>query len=91
MPNLVPTEPDDPASDANRRAWQRLSTWDKPFLVAFSDSDPITSAMGPILHRTVPGAESVVIEGAGHFVQEDAPVPLADAIATFVARTDARP
>jgi len=91
MPNLVPTEPDDPASEANRRAWQRLSAWDKPFLVAFSDSDPITSAMGPILHRTVPGAESVVIEGAGHFVQEDAPVPLADAIATFVARTEARP
>jgi haloalkane dehalogenase len=87
MPNLVPTEPDDPASDANRRAWQRLSTWDKPFLVAFSDSDPITSAMGPILHRTVPGAESVVIEGAGHFVQEDAPAPLAEAIATFVAKT----
>jgi haloalkane dehalogenase len=91
MPNLVPTEPDDPASEANRRAWQRLSAWDKPFLVAFSDSDPITSAMGPILHRTVPGAESVVIEGAGHFVQEDAPVALADAIATFVARTEARP
>jgi haloalkane dehalogenase len=87
MPNLVPTEPDDPAAGANRRAWQRLSTWDKPFLVAFSDSDPITSGMAPILRRTVPGARSVTITGAGHFVQEDAPDQLAAAIAEFVAKT----
>jgi haloalkane dehalogenase len=87
MPSLVPTQPDDPAAPANRAAWQQLSTWDKPFLVAFSDSDPITSAMAPILHRIVPGAESVTITGAGHFVQEDAPDRLAEAIATFVKKT----
>jgi haloalkane dehalogenase len=87
MPGLVPTRPDDPAAPANRAAWQRLSTWDKPFLVAFSDSDPITSAMAPILRRVVPGAESVTITGAGHFVQEDAPDQLAEAVATFVTKT----
>jgi len=85
MPDLVPTTPDDPASEPNRAAWQRLSTWDKPFLVAFSDEDPITSAMGPVLQRAVPGAESVTIAGAGHFLQEDAPRQLATAIARFVA------
>ena len=47
MPGLVPTTPDDPASAANRAAWQRLSEWDKPFLVAFSDRDPITVSMAP--------------------------------------------
>jgi haloalkane dehalogenase len=83
MPGLVPTTPDDPASAANRAAWQRLSTWDRPFLVAFSDRDPITSAMGPVLHRVVPGAESVTIAGAGHFVQEDAGDQLGAAIARF--------
>jgi len=87
MPNLVPTTPDDPASDANRAAWQRLSTWDKPFLVAFSDSDPITGGMAPVLARIVPGAHSVTIPNAGHFLQEDAGPRLAEEIVRFVADT----
>jgi haloalkane dehalogenase len=87
MPGLVPTTPDDPASAANRAAWQQLARWDKPFLVAFSDRDPITGAMGPILQRTVPGAaglEHPVIHGAGHFLQEDAGEQLGRVIADFV-------
>jgi haloalkane dehalogenase len=84
MPDLVPTIPDDPASAANRAAWRRLSTWDKPFLVAFSDGDPITSGMAPVLHRVVPGAESVTIAGGGHFLQEDVGEQLAIAIARFI-------
>ncbi len=83
MPDLVPTTSDDPASAANRVAWQRLSTWDKPFLIAFSDSDPITSGMAPVLLSLVPSAESVTIAGGGHFVQEDAGEQLAVAIASF--------
>src|SRR5579859_1888826 len=90
MPTLVPTTPDDPASAANRAAWQRLAAWDKPFLVAFSDSDPITGAMAPILKRTVPGAAGLdhpVIEGAGHFLQEDAGERLGTVIANFIRAT----
>jgi haloalkane dehalogenase len=90
MPTLVPTSPDDPASAANRAAWQRLSAWDKPFLVAFSDGDPITGAMAPILKRVVPGAaglEHPVIERAGHFLQEDAGERLGAVIAGFVRAT----
>lgn len=87
MPLLVPTAPDDPAAAANRAAWQRLSRWDKPFLVAFSDRDPITGAMAPVLRRAVPGAaglEHPVIAGAGHFLQEDAGERLGEVIAAFV-------
>ncbi len=84
MPDLVPATPDNPASDANRSAWRRLATWDKPFLVAFSDRDPITGAVAPVLARMVPGARTVTIPGAGHFVQEDAGPLLGAAIADAV-------
>ena len=84
MPSLVPTTPGDPASAANRAAWQQLSAWDKPFLVAFSDSDPITGAMAPILKAAVPGAAETVIEGAGHFLQEDAGERLGTVIVDFI-------
>ena len=87
MPSLIPTTPEDPAASANRAAWQRLSTWDKPFLVAFSDRDPVTGGMAPILARVVPGAKAVTIPGAGHFLQEDAGPMLGEEIARFVADT----
>src|SRR5207237_7511976 len=43
FPLLVPASPDDPASGPNRKAWESLQTFDKPFLCAFSDKDPITA------------------------------------------------
>ena len=52
-------------------------------LVAFSDGDPITGALGPILQRQLAGAQGIehpVIAGAGHFLQEDAGPELAEAI-----------
>jgi haloalkane dehalogenase len=87
MPGLVPYRPDDPASEANRAAWKVLTSWDKPFLTAFSDRDPITGAMAPILRRAIPGAaglEHPTIANAGHFLQEDAPADLAAAIVAFL-------
>ena len=87
MPLLVPTRPDDPASAANRAAWQALARWDKPFLCAFSDGDPITGAMAPVLQAAVPGAahrQHPVIAGAGHFLQEDAGLQLAGEITRFL-------
>ena len=87
MPTIVPTGPDDPATQANRAAWQRLRTWDRPFLVAFSDGDPITGSRAAVLKREVPGAadrEHPVIKDAGHFLQEDAGDRLGEIIASFV-------
>lgn len=88
FPILVPTRPDDPASAANRAAWEVLRTFDKPFLCAFSDSDPITRAAEPLLRKQIPGAEGqthVTITEAGHFLQEDNGVELAEAVVQFVA------
>jgi len=93
MPDLVPTTPDDPASAANRAAWSTLSTLPTPVLVAFSDSDPVTAAMAPILKQAMPGAhgrEHPVITDAGHFLQEDAGPELAARIVEFIAGTPTR-
>jgi haloalkane dehalogenase len=90
MPDLVPAAPDDPASAANRAAWRQLAAWDKPFLVAFSDRDPITGPMAPVLKRSVPGAKGrhhPVLEGAGHFLQEDAGEELGSIVAAFIQAT----
>ena len=87
MPSLVPYRPDDPASAANRDAWKTLTELDLPFLVAFSDSDPITGGMAPVLRRAMRGAQGLehpVIAGAGHFLQEDAGEELAEHVARFV-------
>ncbi|HKC29051.1 MAG TPA: haloalkane dehalogenase [Jatrophihabitans sp.] len=93
MPGLVPITPDDPATEANRAAWAALAASSIPALIAFSDGDPITGAMGPILQRVLPGAQGrthPVIENAGHFLQEDAGEELAAAIAAFIRDTPAK-
>ena len=90
MPDLVPTDANDPASDSNRFAWAKLSAMDIPFLCAFSDSDPITGAMRPVLLRTMRGAQEIehpTITDAGHFLQEDAGERLAEVVAEFVRGT----
>ncbi|MFG1705953.1 haloalkane dehalogenase [Nonomuraea sp. M3C6] len=90
MPSLVPITPDDPAAPANRAAWQVLTTLDRPFLVAFSDGDPITGGMAPILLKSIAGTSGLrhpVIKGAGHFLQEDAGAELGRQIAVFVTST----
>jgi haloalkane dehalogenase len=90
FPLLVPTSADDPAVPANRKAWEVLSKWGKPFLTAFSDSDPITQGGEKILQTTIPGAKNqphVTIAGAGHFLQEDKGEELARVVADFIKRT----
>jgi len=87
MPTLVPTAPDDPAAEANRAAWGVLTMADLPFLVAFSDGDPITAGMAPVLRRSMPGAQGLehpVVTAAGHFLQEDAGPRLGEIVASFV-------
>ena len=83
FPLLVPISPDDPESEPNRKAWQTLSKWEKPFITAFSDSDPITRGGDRFFQMVVPGAKDQphrVIKNAGHFVQEDNPEELAGVI-----------
>ncbi|MFM8303762.1 MAG: haloalkane dehalogenase [Actinomycetota bacterium] len=87
FPMLVPTTPDDPESAANRAAWGVLERYERPFLCAFSDSDPITAGSDRALRRRIPGCADqphTTIEGGGHFLQEDRGPELARVVADFV-------
>jgi haloalkane dehalogenase len=92
FPMLVPSTPDDPASDANRRAWEVLRTFTRPFLTAFSDRDPITAGADRALQADIPGCAGqphTTIEGGGHFLQEDRGEQLAQVVSDFVHATAA--
>jgi haloalkane dehalogenase len=87
FPMLVPSSPDDPAHDANVAAWVGLAAFDRPFLTAFGDSDPITKGTHRQLQERIAGAKGqphTTIVGGGHFLQEDEGEQLARVVADFV-------
>lgn len=90
FPALVPTSTDDPASADNVAAWEVLERFDKPFLVAFSDQDAITRGGEKPFLEKVPGTRGqahAVIEGGGHFLQEDRGAELGAVLVDFIEAT----
>ncbi|MBJ30914.1 MAG: haloalkane dehalogenase [Acidimicrobiaceae bacterium] len=90
FPSLVPTAPDDPESGPNREAWTVLDAWEKSFLCAFGDQDPITAGNDRPFRERVPGAaglEHPTMAGGAHFLQEDVGPDLARVIANLIAET----
>ena len=66
---------------------EALEHWHQPFLTAYADSDPATRGWDTVFQERVPGAAGrphTTIEGAGHFVQEDAGETLAQIVADFI-------
>lgn len=87
FPTLVPASPDDPAAPANRKAWESLAKFDKPFLTAFSDKDPVTAGGEKVLRKLIPGCAGqphTTIENGGHFLQEDQGEALARVVIDFM-------
>jgi haloalkane dehalogenase len=87
FPALVPITPEHASVAENKAAWQVLATFDKPFLTAFSDSDPITKGGERVFQERVPGAKGqkhVTIAGGGHFLQEDKPHELVELLDSFI-------
>jgi haloalkane dehalogenase len=90
FPALVPVTPDNPAVEANKAAWSEFERWTKPFLCAWSDSDPVTAGADKLFLERVPGTQGmphVTIAGGGHFLQEDRGVEFAAAVNTFITAT----
>ena len=86
MPSHVPTVPDE-SLDAQRLAWEFFSHWEKPFLCTFSDDDPVTQDIEQQFYDRVPGTKGMPhrkIKGGGHFVQENSPDQVVDAIVDLV-------
>jgi len=87
FPSLVPISPDNPAIPANRAAWEVLERWEKPWLTAYADSDPVMKGGEKRFIESIPGAKGqahTIIKGAGHFIQDDAAEELADVVIEFV-------
>jgi haloalkane dehalogenase len=87
FPLMVPTSSDDSGVAEMQAVADALSRWEKPTLVAFSDVDPVFPypEAGQIFCDLIPGAgEQVRIEGAAHFLYEDRPDEIAEAILRFL-------
>jgi haloalkane dehalogenase len=83
FPLLVPTADDEPGAAEMKGVLDALARWDRPAVVAFSDSDPVFPypRAGQVFCDTIPTAgEQVRIEGASHFLQEDRGEQIAAAI-----------
>lgn len=88
FPSLYPDGVDHPSNIANTIAWNVLRSWTKPFLTAFSDGDAITRGGNGVFESEIPGAKGQahsIVEGGGHFLQEDKGEELATIVNKFIA------
>ena len=89
FPTLVPITPEHGSVAENKAAWAVLTQFDKPFVTAFSDADPVTGGGDVLFQKMIPGAKSqphVTLSG-GHFIQEDCPDDIVAVIEGVVARS----
>lgn len=84
---LLPTRPDNPMYAANHAAWAVLDEWTAPVLTIFSDKDLVAPDGWKAIVERIPGAKGqphVILEGGGHFLQEDLPDAYTDALMTWL-------
>jgi haloalkane dehalogenase len=87
MPTHVPMLPDDPSAAPNRAAWEVFEKWEKPFVCAFTDNDPVTAGREATFLERVPKAQNRPIQGGGHFLQEGRAEEYASRIAELIEST----
>jgi haloalkane dehalogenase len=88
FPVLVPVTPEHGSVAENIAAWKVLEAFDKPFVTAFSDNDPVTRGGEAVFQARVPGTKGqphVTLAG-GHFLQEDSPAEIVELIDALAKR-----
>ncbi len=93
FPLLIPLQPDNPGVPQAKATWSYLERFERPFLTIFGSEDAIGYKAGAHrpLQQRIPGAQGLpheVIEGANHFIQEDAHERLVTVIDTFVEKAN---
>ncbi len=90
MPSQVPTLPTSPSLRQQEKAWEFFEAFEKPFLCAFADNDPVSAGAEQEFLNRVPGTKGLphtTIKGGGHFVQENAPDQVASVIIDLIRST----
>jgi haloalkane dehalogenase len=79
FPTLVPITVDHGSVQENKAAWRVLEGFDRPFITAFSDGDPVTAGGHAVFQARVKGAQGQAHRtlAGGHFLQEDSPGEIA--------------
>jgi haloalkane dehalogenase len=88
FPSLAPLFADDTEVAENRAAWEVLKQFDKSFMCAFADDDPVTAGGNKPFLEQIPGCQGVehrTIDPAGHFLQQDQPEQCVQAILDITA------
>lgn len=86
FPSLIPLFPDNVEVPANRKAWEALREFNKPFLTVFSESDP--GSMKLQFEEEIPGAKGqnhVMIKDAMHYTQDDQGEEFARVVIEFIS------
>ncbi|MGH3743748.1 MAG: haloalkane dehalogenase [Mycobacteriales bacterium] len=86
LPGLIPQDHDNVETPRQQEAWEVLRRFDRPFLCAFADGDPITRGSDAVLLKNIPGTQGLshpTITDASHFLQEDASARLVEVITEF--------
>ena len=87
LPMMVPTSADNVAIPANQEAWRVLERWQKPVLTAWNTDDFVLGQYQSEFISRIPGAKDQPHRtyNGGHFIQEDSPTEIGQAIADWYA------
>lgn len=90
FPLLIAVQPDNPGVPLNKKVWEGLERFDKPFLTLFGELDPVSRGADRQMQKRIPGARGQPHQrfaNANHFIQEDIPAELVEHILRFIDAT----